>query len=81
MRLIDADKFRQWLMKVKRISKNYVLMMLDEEPTIDAEPVRHGRWIEDDEFTGFCSNCEQFGYYNWHYCPNCGSRMGLGEEK
>ena len=35
MRLIDADDFRSWLLKQKRLSKNYTLMMLDESPTID----------------------------------------------
>lgn len=35
MRLIDADDFRSWLLKQKRLSKDYILMMLDETPTID----------------------------------------------
>ena len=56
--------------------------VLDEQPTVDAEPVRHGKWIETDEWDEFsgrlykCSNCKTFvlGYFD-NYCPYCGSRM------
>ena len=37
--LIDANVFRDWLSKQKRIGKNLVIMMLDETPTVDAVPV------------------------------------------
>ena len=54
-----------------------ILFMIDNMPTIEAEPVKHGRWID----TGSgqeCSICKeiQYGYDNGrHYCPNCGARM------
>ena len=49
---------------------------------LKAEPVRHGKWIEPDEWDEFsgrlsnCSNCKTFvlGYFD-NYCPFCGSRM------
>lgn len=49
---------------------------------LKAEPVRHGKWIETDEWDEFsgrlykCSNCKTFvlGYFD-NYCPFCGSRM------
>lgn len=53
-------------------------------PTIEAEPVRHGRWIIhiDDIFpsdsTQECSVChvhETIQIYNDNYCPHCGARM------
>lgn len=56
-------------------------------PTVDAKPVRHGRWIEQDGFDGDeyydCSLCGN----SWtiidgtpqdngmNYCPNCGAKM------
>lgn len=46
-------------------------------PTIEAEPVRHGHWID----TGSgqeCSVCHeiQYGYDNYrYYCPFCGAKM------
>lgn len=48
------------------------------------EEVRHGRWIEADDFyeSGVCSVCkwnsgELHGICikEWHYCPNCGAKM------
>ena len=53
-------------------------------PTIEAEPVRHGRWIyhPDDLFPAEskqeCSCCHEEEYltlYNETYCPNCGAKM------
>ena len=54
----------------------------DFTPTIEAEPVRHGRW----EWRGgipWCSNCGEMppGYSyegdvnTTPYCPNCGAKM------
>ncbi len=49
-------------------------------PTIDAEPVRHGKWIyhEDDIMPwNSCSlcGCEAFDLHGANYCPNCGAKM------
>ena len=37
---------------------------LDEAPTIDAEPIRHGHWIE----------CESENGIHFHKCSECGMR-------
>lgn len=62
-------------------------------PSADVQPVKHGRWITWDD-SGFtkcsCCNSEYYiadlqtvgdseGFVN--FCPNCGARMGLGDEK
>ena len=50
-------------------------------PTIDAEPVRHGRWIEEEMSCDMlsvwkCSECGlRMNGKTWHYCPNCGCKM------
>lgn len=60
---------------------------IDDMPTADVQPVKHGRWITWDD-SGFtkcsCCNSEYYisdlqtvgdseGFVN--FCPNCGARM------
>ena len=59
--------------------------MMDD--TIEAEPVKHGRWVEVHRTpfgssTYRCSVCEGYmPFYNgYKYCPNCGAKMD-GESK
>lgn len=54
---------------------------LKSRPTIDAEPVRHGRWDTVNDGHGGelmeCSHC-RFAFRRLHprrYCPNCGAKM------
>ena len=57
---------------------------IDNAPTIEAEPVRHGRWVNthsDSEFVQCCL-CKYPVYAAWNvtnYCPNCGAKMDLEE--
>lgn len=58
---------------------------LDRIPVMDAEPVRHGKWIphedEDGEHYGDkCSECGEWyvmPYGKTNFCPHCGARMDL----
>lgn len=93
MRLIDADALKQ---KITMVTKQYkpnaimerpaiLLEDVDEAPTIDAEPVRHGKWIVCKGSNGKdyrkCSECldtqEITGLLN--YCPVCGAKMDEDE--
>ena len=55
----------------------------ESKPTVDAKPVRHGKWIEQWRTTDTrmlrCSECKMvFNVGNGrdgNYCPNCGARM------
>ena len=61
----------------------YDIKLIDEIPTADVAPVRHGRWImHDDEFglTCECSVCHIETMGDGNYCPNCGCRMDGGAE-
>lgn len=61
--------------------------------TIDAEPVKHGRWEEIEDFDGEshwrCSACGEEWWFEIggpvengsNYCPNCGAKMDLEEEQ
>lgn len=87
MRLIDWDNVLEWMHRQKETDEQWSMRIsienyVDDMPAVDAEPVRHGLWIWDDE--GYhCSECFYHAYGetgevlsgNWHYCPHCGSRM------
>ena len=59
--------------------------LIQEMPTIEAEPVRHGRWgtHSDRPDSLICSVCK-CGFDMWkhdphNYCPNCGAKMDKEE--
>lgn len=94
MRLIDADAI-----DIDDISCSYgencklddVQELIDDQPTVDAQPVKHGTWERTDMFVK-CSECGvellDDAFFSIHvfddgympYCPNCGSYNG-GDEK
>jgi len=98
MRLIDADSLKPRAIKVSTCDSPHKYMKavgtheIDKAPTIDAEPVRHGRWIykgghydEDSDFVleHSCSVCGRFiqvwtlnDLGQYPYC-NCGAKMNL----
>lgn len=78
MRLIDADAFKEYIDKYISVFGRYDLrdikMFINEQPTIDAEPIRYGRWSPD----CVCSECGEVPRSGMeeNYCPNCGAKMG-----
>jgi hypothetical protein len=49
-RLIDADALKEYFKTIRKYhvgkySEWYLADVLEQQPTIDAEPVRHGKWI------------------------------------
>lgn len=96
MRLIDADSLlkRNMLDKAGKYEEDGYLnrealatmmayevkSMIDNEPTVDAEPVRHGEWLPVDElYDAFdCSECDAMVHKPCNYCPKCGAKMDLG---
>lgn len=52
---------------------------LSEQPTIEAEPVRYGHWIQRRNLEYYCSNCgrEERHIFQKNYCPRCGVKMDL----
>lgn len=84
MRLIDADVFDAIInddgtidVYATETARNAMLSM----PTVDAVPVRHGKWIFGSTLGHSwmkCSECcvSQDGQtLCFSYCPNCGARM------
>lgn len=82
MRLIDTD----WLLNALTVygssydyvSVGRVMEMVNNAPTIEAEPVRRGRWIAK-RGRWRCSACGKEVFMDSPYCPNCGARMDGGE--
>lgn len=80
MRLIDADALKEYLYEKIFGAKGKIDAWVDAQPTIEAEPVRHGRWMmyatPDDHNIWFaCSLCNAAQNKESTYCPNCGARM------
>ena len=89
-RLIDADKLRKDVLDMPNCyngfsdtyDKAMIIDLIDEQPTVDAESVKHGRWIEphrtyDKRAYVQCTNCGETQYLGrfMKYCPNCGAKM------
>jgi len=92
MRLIDAEKLEKYkadccvpLTEWQEGWNDAIDTIIDETPTVDAEPVRHGKWIiKNDDFMNYptvCSVCGMGAITSaWRpiktpYCPNCGAKM------
>jgi len=96
-RLIDADALIEYIKECAEaahdnrewdMEQGYLnaIECVEEQPTIDAEPVRRGKWIwkgEDGDSRWMCSECKCKEYVStcngvpdiWQYCPNCGADM------
>lgn len=92
MRLIDADVMKQNMRGNNPNNLRGVISeWIDEQPTVDAAPVVHGRWINYPECLGYegaycdenivCSECHSVWNIidndadRFDYCPECGAKM------
>lgn len=94
MRLIDADKLREVLQRLSYDDWNQgasiswaeayseIANMINAIPTVEVEPIKHGRWIGK-PIAGYstvrCSACGNVFSENngkWNYCPDCGAKNG-----
>lgn len=93
MRLIDADEIR-WSDHYDsdgNLSKYKVAYSDEMPPTVDAIPVRHGKWTRENDYGIWkCSECGckinrkyplKGNIWNYYYCPNCGAKMDERKEE
>ena len=87
MRLIDADVLVKHKVtgEIGNLSGDFVPgFAIANAPTIEAEPVRHGRWVlvgADKRGRGGvfnCTACNACRPIKSNYCPNCGAKMDEG---
>lgn len=94
MRLIDADALEpdtEWDAHYDGFL-SYSQSQIDAAPTIEAEPVKHGRWIPIDTHTARCPLCgwwQRTGIYLpddieaflkcYRFCTSCGTKMDGGD--
>ena len=89
MRLIDADALindRENFIVIGA-GDNICIDISDiaKAPTIEAEPVKHGRWEFEVGMNFYkernCPVCKKRIESNfWSYCPNCGAKMDGGTD-
>lgn len=74
MRLIDSDALMRDIARY-HLSDGKFQHWVEVQPTVDAVPVRHGKWEVTPVYIK-CSECgESFMLIPQNYCPNCGARM------
>lgn len=86
MRPIDMDALMKYQIRINHYDKDNgnedfvlgiesVLEYAENLPTIEAKPVKNGRWIEHDKKT-WCTLCGKSNKdYKPPFCPHCGARM------
>ena len=90
-RLIDADRLtRPEIIKMYYYLPNgdvaIPIIDIEHAPTVDAVPVKHGRWINMKDGNGECSACGRKikGIYDDdnadRFCRSCGAKMDLEEQ-
>lgn len=81
-RLIDANKLYNEIENNYKVTSGDIhktqrefLDAICDQPTIDAEPIRHGSWVSHKSGGVLCSVCGTSGAVHWHRCPMCESKM------
>ena len=85
VRLVDANALLDAIPKNDELFSIDVRRAIVDAPTLDVEPVRHGRWIQSKTVYAYhnCSLCKvphkmQMScnvYVLLKYCPHCGAKM------
>lgn len=85
-RYIDADLILPEMeskldMQELYLPVHFQEFIVDEIPTADVAPVRHGYWVKEKRdvlIHWHCSACKECFYLdkpNAEYCPHCGAKM------
>lgn len=82
MRLVNADDAEKYFYEhLDDLHMLAAMNAINEMPTIDAEPVKYGKWTYDNSYALHCSYCGREAYYSewgaekFPFCPYCGAEM------
>ena len=88
MRLIDADALMKSIKSFRwfgvpntlKLMFDYLKIIINEQPTIEATPVVHGRWEAVHDGWGRCPNCHRMDsiHEKATHCRFCGTKMDGG---
>lgn len=89
MKLIEVDRLKEVFSK-NVANGDAFEQLIDAQPTVDTEPVKHGSWkpFDEDEYT--CSECGNIFVtidgdhplsHGFKYCPFCGAKMDERKEE
>ena len=93
MRLIDADAYLKKVCIYNETGCGSCVLQVKcpvDEPTVDAEPIKHGYWhiLNDTDMSAVCSVCgnDTMLYYgsvvtDFEYCPCCGAKMDMARKR
>lgn len=62
---------------------DYILGMIETEKCADVALVTHGQWMPPvvGKYGCLCSVCKKQSDNSFAYCPNCGAKMELSDDK
>ena len=83
---LDAEKDRLAKAKENRYAAQIIcdLERVRTAPTIEAEPIRHGKWkkVSDKAPKYSCTECHHlYNNKEYKYCPFCGAKMDGNENE
>ena len=86
MRLINADELMELYVGCDGLSVPIAVVQqnIKDATTIDAEPVRHGRWGITPDGAARCTACKRKmnpSQYGYAFCSLCGAKMDGGKVK
>lgn len=79
--LLSRSALLEAMPKNDEIFSFEVRRVICNAPTVDAEVVRHGRWVAEIDRMGNYAHCSECGCRcrgyvpNYKYCPECGAKM------
>jgi len=79
-RLIDADAVDYENIMCSQSQLHWLNAIIEKQPTVDAVPVVHGRWVVGLDGGYMCSECHEVHRYDiGYYCTFCGAKLeGVG---